>query len=146
MSTSTSPTGMEVVVGGKGDLTFKNSSPIKFFGLHTEVTLLDDGGNGINVCVLAVVAALRHFQLPEVDFGGDIGDGVVEDLGNGNTNSVSIIHSDDWERLERLKGWNINGVGTLQVKEGALVENGTVMEDNDNNHTNHEDAKNEEQY
>lgn len=66
--------------------------------LHVDVSLLDDGGNSMDACVLAAVAALRHYRLPEVDIGG--GDG--NDDGDDNANNIgyqetTIIHSDDRE-------------------------------------------------
>lgn len=57
--------------------------------LHVDVSLLDDGGNSIDACVLAAVAALRHYRLPEVSIGG--GD---DEAGYRET---TIIHSDDRE-------------------------------------------------
>ncbi|KAL7465018.1 hypothetical protein ACHAXS_005349 [Conticribra weissflogii] len=60
--------------------------------LHVEVALLDDGGNAVDSCALAAVAALRHFRLPEVRLGGEDGDadGVAVE-------TTAIIHSDDRE-------------------------------------------------
>ena len=60
--------------------------------LHVDVSLLDDGGNAMDACVLAAVAALRHYRLPEVSIGGDSDD--VSSPGHEETN---IIHSDDRE-------------------------------------------------
>jgi exosome complex component RRP45 len=57
--------------------------------LHVDVGLLDDGGNSVGACVLAAVAALRHYRLPEVS--------VVNPPDGGGRNCVSIIHSDDRE-------------------------------------------------
>ena len=66
--------------------------------LHVNVSLLDDGGNAMDACVLAAVAALRHYRLPEVDIGGagdgDDGDGAGDSSGYQET---TIIHSDDRE-------------------------------------------------
>lgn len=59
--------------------------------LHVDVSLLDDGGNSIDACVLAAVAALRHYRLPEVSIGGGGGD---DEAGYRET---TIIHSDDRE-------------------------------------------------
>ena len=69
--------------------------------LHVDVSLLDDGGNSIDACVLAAVAALRHYRLPEVNIGGGGGGGENDDDG-GNDNAegyqeTTIIHSDDRE-------------------------------------------------
>ena len=58
--------------------------------LHVDVSLLDDGGNSIDACVLAAVAALRHYRLPEVSIGG----GGDDEAGYRET---TIIHSDDRE-------------------------------------------------
>ncbi|KAL7435272.1 hypothetical protein ACHAXH_008278 [Discostella pseudostelligera] len=67
--------------------------------LHVDVTLLDDGGNAIDTCVLAAVAALRHYRLPEVRIGG--GPGGEEDenaaLDGSGYQETTIIHSDDRE-------------------------------------------------
>jgi len=64
--------------------------------LHVDVSLLDDGGNAMDACVLAAVAALRHYRLPEVSIGGD-DDG--DDAGDNNEGyqETNIIHSDDRE-------------------------------------------------
>jgi len=69
--------------------------------LHVDVSLLDDGGNAIDTCVLAAVAALRHYRLPEVRIGGGGGPG-EEDENNAALDSsvyqeTTIIHSDDRE-------------------------------------------------
>jgi len=64
--------------------------------LRVDVSLLDDGGNAVDACVLAAVAALRHYRLPEVNIGG--GDD-VDDAGGNNAGyqETTIIHSDDRE-------------------------------------------------
>merc|ERR1719356_521571 len=62
--------------------------------LQVEISLLDDGGNALDACVLSAVAALRHYRLPEVDIGGN------EDNNLASTNGYKetvIIHSDDRE-------------------------------------------------
>ena len=66
--------------------------------LHVDVALLDDGGNAMDACVLAAVAALRHYRLPEVSIGGDGDDDVdtSEAVGSGYQ-ETNIIHSDDRE-------------------------------------------------
>ncbi|KAL7524888.1 hypothetical protein ACHAXR_002031, partial [Thalassiosira sp. AJA248-18] len=68
--------------------------------LRVDVSLLDDGGNAMDACVLAAVAALRHYRLPEVDIGG--GGDADDDItggGGGETGykETRIIHSDDRE-------------------------------------------------
>lgn len=64
--------------------------------LHVDVSLLDDGGNAIDACMLAAVAALRHYRLPEVTIGAsDSGDGVGES--HHGYQETTIIHSDDRE-------------------------------------------------
>ncbi|KAL7549699.1 hypothetical protein ACHAWF_012962 [Thalassiosira exigua] len=64
--------------------------------LHVDVSLLDDGGNAVDACVLAAVAALRHYRLPEVSVGG--GDGGGDDVGDdGGYQEATVIHSDDRE-------------------------------------------------
>jgi exosome complex component RRP45 len=58
--------------------------------LVVDVTLLVDAGNALDACVLAVVAALRHFRLAQVD--------VVEDtLGEESFREMQIIDSDERE-------------------------------------------------
>ena len=68
--------------------------------LHVDVGLLDDGGNSVDACILAAVAALHHYRLLEVSVvdvldGGDDDDD--DDDGGGGRNWASIIHSDDRE-------------------------------------------------
>ena len=63
--------------------------------LHIDVSLLNDGGNSVDACVLAAVAALRHYRLPGVSV-VDPPDGDDGDNGGGR-NRASIIHSDDRE-------------------------------------------------
>ena len=64
--------------------------------LHVDVSLLDDGGNALDACILAAVAALRHYRLPEVNIGG--GDGDTDEVtGTGGYQETTIIHSDDRE-------------------------------------------------
>ena len=66
--------------------------------LHVDVSLLDDGGNAIDTCVLAAVAALRHYRLPEVSIGGGGGSGEDENALDGSGyQETTIIHSDDRE-------------------------------------------------
>mmetsp|Transcript_6773 Transcript_6773/g.12053 ORF Transcript_6773/g.12053 Transcript_6773/m.12053 type:complete len:614 (-) Transcript_6773:286-2127(-) len=68
--------------------------------LHVDVSLLDDGGNAVDACVLAAVAALRHYRLPEVNIGGNgdgDGDDNVGDPGGDQYQQTTIIHSDDRE-------------------------------------------------
>ena len=70
--------------------------------LHVDVSLLDDGGNAMDACILAAVAALRHYRLPEVNIGGSAGDDDDNnDDGDENNNAgyreTTIIHSDDRE-------------------------------------------------
>ena len=60
--------------------------------LHVDVSLLDDGGNAMDACVLAAVAALRHYRLPEVSIGGD-----GDDVSSPAHQETNIIHSDDRE-------------------------------------------------
>lgn len=62
--------------------------------LHVDVSLLDDGGNAIDACDLAAVAALRHYRLPEVNIGSGDGDDVEMST---SSEAVSIIHSDEKE-------------------------------------------------
>ena len=65
--------------------------------LHVDVSLLDDGGNALDACILAAVAALRHYRLPEVNIGGG-GDGDTDEVtGTGGYQETTIIHSDDRE-------------------------------------------------
>jgi len=64
--------------------------------LHVDVSLLDDGGNALDACILAAVAALRHYRLPEVNIGDGEGD-TDEVTGNGGYQETTIIHSDDRE-------------------------------------------------
>ena len=62
--------------------------------LVVDVSLTNDAGNSIDACILAAVAALRHFRLPEVDIGcGDADDAVQYD----SIRETTIIHSDDKE-------------------------------------------------
>ncbi|KAL9183640.1 hypothetical protein ACHAXT_004496 [Thalassiosira profunda] len=64
--------------------------------LHVDVSLLDDGGNAIDASVLAAVAALRHYRLPEVDIGGgDDGDTAADNVAG--YQETRIVHSDDRE-------------------------------------------------
>jgi len=65
--------------------------------LHVDVSLLDDGGNSIDACVLAAVAALRHYRLPEVNVVDSTGDDEDDDGAGGRYREASIIHSDDRE-------------------------------------------------
>ena len=67
--------------------------------LCVEVSLLDDGGNALDACVLAAVAALRHYRLPEVIIGGEVEDDLTTAGGNANNGyqETTIIHSDDRE-------------------------------------------------
>ncbi len=66
--------------------------------LHVDVSLLDDGGNSVDACVLAAVAALRHYRLPEVSVVDSIaGDNDDVDAPAGRYREASIIHSDDRE-------------------------------------------------
>ncbi|KAL7482655.1 hypothetical protein ACHAW6_008320 [Cyclotella cf. meneghiniana] len=62
--------------------------------LVVDVSLTDDGGNAVDACVLAAVAALRHYRLPEVDVGG--GEDVALSSGE-SYRETRIIHSDDRE-------------------------------------------------
>ena len=65
--------------------------------LQVDVSLLDDGGNAVDTCVLAAVAALRHYRLPEVSIGGG-GPGDDENALDGcGYQETTIIHSDDRE-------------------------------------------------
>ena len=64
--------------------------------LHVDVSLLDDGGNSIDACVLAAVAALRHYRLPEVNVVDSTGEDDDDNAG-GRYREASIIHSDDRE-------------------------------------------------
>jgi len=66
--------------------------------LHVDVSLLDDGGNALDACILAAVAALRHYRLPEVNIGGGDGEGDTDEVtGTGGYQETTIIHSDDRE-------------------------------------------------
>ncbi|KAL7438874.1 hypothetical protein ACHAXM_006727 [Skeletonema potamos] len=65
--------------------------------LHVDVSLLDDGGNAIDACVLAAVAALRHYRLPEVSMGGDGDDVETSEAVSSGYQETNIIHSDDRE-------------------------------------------------
>eukprot|EP00986_Skeletonema_menzelii_P002852 scaffold833_cov145-Skeletonema_menzelii.AAC.12 len=65
--------------------------------LHVDVSLLDDGGNAMDACVLAAVAALRHYRLPEVSIGGDGDDVETSEAVSSGYQETNIIHSDDRE-------------------------------------------------
>ena len=65
--------------------------------LHVDVSLLDDGGNAMDACVLAAVAALRHYRLPEVSIGGDGDDVETSEAFSSGYQETNIIHSDDRE-------------------------------------------------
>lgn len=67
--------------------------------LCVDVSLLDDGGNALDACVLAAVSALRHYRLPEVNIGGEVDDDLTTAGGNANNGyqETTIIHSDDRE-------------------------------------------------
>jgi len=67
--------------------------------LCVDVSLLDDGGNALDACVLAAVAALRHYRLPEVNIGGEVEDDLTTAGGNASNGyqETTIIHSDDRE-------------------------------------------------
>jgi exosome complex component RRP45 len=63
--------------------------------LHVDVSLLDDGGNAMDASILAAVAALRHYRLPEVNISG--GDDTDNGDNTGGYQETTIIHSDDRE-------------------------------------------------
>ncbi len=65
--------------------------------LQVDVSLLDDGGNAVDTCVLATVAALRHYRLPEVSIGGGGPGDDDNDLDGCGYQETTIIHSDDRE-------------------------------------------------
>lgn len=57
-----------IVVGGAFDAESLVVTPGSWvWKLTVSLTLLDDGGNVLDACVLAAVAALRHYRKPQVD-------------------------------------------------------------------------------
>ena len=57
--------------------------------LVVDVSLVCDAGNSLDACVLAVVAALRHFRLAQVD--------VVENMSDERCQEMQIVDSDEKE-------------------------------------------------
>eukprot|EP00804_Cyclotella_cryptica_P021895 CCRYP_000855-RB/>CCRYP_000855-RB protein AED:0.00 eAED:0.00 QI:161/1/1/1/0.33/0.25/4/1228/580 len=91
-----------LLIGGSMDAeALCVQSGVWVWRLVVDVSLTDDGGNAVDACVLAVVAALRHYRLPEVDVGGGGGGG--EDVTTPSSEvemvyrETRIIHSDDKE-------------------------------------------------
>jgi exosome complex component RRP45 len=61
-----------VLVGGALDTEALVLMPGKWVWRFTiALTVLDDGGNVLDACILAAMAALRHYRKPQVDFSGD---------------------------------------------------------------------------
>lgn len=82
-----------LLIGGSVDAeALCVQSGVWVWRLHVDVSLLDDGGNAMDACVLAAVAALRHYRLPEVSIGGD-----SDDVSSPAHQETNIIHSDDRE-------------------------------------------------
>jgi len=76
--------------------------------LHVQVTVLDHGGNLVDASVLAAVAALRHFRVPQVSMdspltddtnngGGGGGGGDGTEGSDGRDPRPVVVHSDDRE-------------------------------------------------
>jgi exosome complex component RRP45 len=61
-----------ILVGGALDSEALVLMPGKWVWRFTiALTVLDDGGNILDACVLAAMASLRHYRKPQVDFSGD---------------------------------------------------------------------------
>jgi len=71
--------------------------------LHVQVTVLDHGGNLVDASVLAAIAALRHFRVPQVTLDAAVetvgggGGGEEDNGGNGRDPHPVVVHSDDRE-------------------------------------------------
>ncbi len=88
-----------LIIGGSIDAeALCVQSGVWVWRLHVDVSLLDDGGNAMDACVLAAVAALRHYRLPEVSIGGGNDDDVeTSEAVRSGYQETNIIHSDDRE-------------------------------------------------
>lgn len=63
-----------ILIGGALDTEALVLMPGKWVWRFTiALTVLDDGGNILDACILAAMAALRHYRKPHVDFSSDEG-------------------------------------------------------------------------
>jgi exosome complex component RRP45 len=63
-----------ILIGGALDTEALVLMPGKWVWRFTiALTVLDDGGNILDACILAAMAALRHYRKPQVDFSGEDG-------------------------------------------------------------------------
>jgi exosome complex component RRP45 len=61
-----------ILIGGALDTEALVLMPGKWVWRFTiALTVIDDGGNILDACILAAMAALRHYRKPQVDFSGE---------------------------------------------------------------------------